>query len=128
MSAGDFAEREDAVHMYPQPATGKQVGDTAHPLAAGMHQDVPVIPDAVRYGRFIGLRLPIRRQQHDHAVGTKHVQRPDEILAADRIEHEIDLLRPLLEPLRVKVDHLVGTEIPHETGIPASRRRDHVTA
>ena len=114
--------------MHPQPAAGKQVGDTAHPLAAGMHQDVPVIPDAVRYGRFIGLRLPIRRQQHDHAVGTKHVQRPDEILAADRIEHEIDLLRPLLEPLRVKVNHLVGTEIPHETGIPASRRRDHVTA
>lgn len=48
VSAGDFAEREDAVHMHPQPAAGKQVGDTAHPLAAGMHQDVPVIPDAVR--------------------------------------------------------------------------------
>ena len=60
--------------------------------------------------------------------GRSTSQRPDEILAADRIEHEIDLLRPLLEPLRVKVDHLVGTEIPHETGILTSRRRDHVTA
>lgn len=70
----------------------------------------------------------IRRQQDDPAVGAEHTQRADEILTADRIEHEVDALRPFLEPLGAEVDHLVGTQAAHELGVFTRRGGDHVAS
>lgn len=78
--------------------------------------------------RLVGLGFAIRRQQDDPAVGAEHTQRADEILTADRIEHEVDALRPFLEPLGAEVDHLVGTQAAHELGVFTRRGGDHVAS
>ncbi len=77
-------------------------------------------------------RLALRRtrhgDRHEAAARPQHVPRPLPCLAADRVEHEIEVGDDVLEALRPVVDHLVGAELPDQFGVACRAGRRDVGA
>src|SRR5262249_45342318 len=97
-------ERKDGAHDGPQHAAIDQRRDLLE-LAPARLDDEERVP----YARLA--RLLCRRGDGDHPPARpQHVPGARERLAADGIEHDVDVPHAVLETVRAIVDHLVGSE------------------
>ena len=73
----------------------------------------------------IAARRRLRHRRHrdvrDHAAGLEHRERFEAHVAADQVEHQIDVLDRRAEVGLGVVDHLVGAERTHELDVLAAR-------
>ena len=65
---------------------------------------------------------------HQHPALAESVQGAQLVVAADRVEHDVHLGGSGREVRLAVVDHLVGTQAPHELMFWSARGADHVGA
>src|SRR4051812_49070653 len=127
MGVGDALERERLLHVDPEPALLDELDETAQADRIGVDRDAA----EAQAGRLVAgdeVLVLLGDRGHQVATGAQHLERALDGVAADRVEHDVDVTDRLGEVDRRVVDDLVGAEPLDELPLASARGRDHVRA
>jgi PAS domain S-box-containing protein len=117
---GQLRQRRHLGDRRPQRATCHVAGHASELVGVRTHREPHATTTGWRPGQDVG-----GDRADDDAVWREHGPGTIQRLAADQVEHQIDVDRPILEPLGAVVDHHVGPERQDVGAAGARGGREH---